>query len=285
MRKSPLRLSLCIGVIVVGLVAGFVLDKTIWAGHHNATSPIVHATPTAQRATVTIPEAQDRFVPFILVIQLHTIVTWQNNDRVAHVFTTTPDQSSFLNPQPFSLKIAVGQSAQFTFTQAGLYHYYETTMSTWNRSLSHVAARVGVPQYPLAMDGMIWVQGPITGLPSVAVNQIPKEHAAFATEFLAIAQSGVVTWHNFGEYPHFIGLVPSWPAPINPADIGLHRLAGTEDVPGGEAVTISFNTPGLYYYYCRNHDRIDATTHRVQSLKKASDYPIPMEGFVLVVGS
>jgi hypothetical protein len=85
------------------------------------------------------------------------------------------------------------------------------------------------------------------------------------------------------EDPHFVGLVEGWSAPVNPVDIGLYRIAGTDDVPGGARISVLFDTPGLYYYYCRNHDQVDPLTHRARALPMASEYPIPMEGFVLVV--
>jgi hypothetical protein len=63
----------------------------------------------------------------------------------------------------------------------------------------------------------------------------------------------------------------------------LYRLAGTGEVTGGGSTTVLFNTPGLYYYYCRNHDKVDPATKRAFPLPMASEYPIPMEGFVLVI--
>jgi plastocyanin len=212
-------------------------------------------------------------------------VTWRNDDTATHVVTTTAQQNRFLNRQDFSFCIPTGGQVQFTFSQAGLYHYYDTTMSTWNTTLSRAAAKKGTPHFPLAMDGVIWIQSAIPDLPTAAINHIPAGHDEFANEFLAIAQPGGVTWHNSDEDPHFVGLVGGWPTPVNPVDIGLYRIAGTDDVPGGATVTVLFDTPGLYYYYCRNHDLVDPLTHRARALPKASEYPIPMEGFVLVMGT
>lgn len=242
-------------------------------------------TKTAPHASVIIPRSQDLFAPFILPVQPYTIVTWKNEDTVTHVFTTTPDHSAFLNPKSFSFTVTAGQSIQFTFTQPGLYHYYDTGAAIWNTTFSRVAARQGTAHFPLAMDAVIWVRGPISGLPTAALNHIPQSHDEFASEFITISAPGAASWHNFDEDPHFFGEVPNWSAPINPVNVGLYRMAGTQDVPGGQTVTILFDTPGLYYYYCRNHDRIDTTTNRAQALTKASEYPLPMEGFVLVIGS
>jgi len=133
------------------------------------------------------------------------------------------------------------------------------------------------------MEGIIWVQGQIANLPSTNLNFVLKGHDDFAYEFLAVTRDGAVTWHNLDTDAHFVGEVAGWASPVNPADIGLYRLSGTDSVGGGESTTILFHAPGLYYYYCRNHDDVDPVDHRVIALAMASEFPIPMEGFVLVV--
>jgi plastocyanin len=239
---------------------------------------------------VTIPQGQDLFEPFILAVPPTTTVTWQNNDTVAHTVTTTPDQNIFLNLQVVSLTVPAGHRVQFKFIEPGLYHYYDTTVATWNTADARVAAKKSVPNFPLAMDGVIWVKGAISNLPSATTNRIPPKHDDFATEFLAI-NPGSVSWHNFDTDPHFVALVPGWSAAssasqaeINPTDVGVNRISGTDDVPGGDTIAVIFSKPGLYYYYCVNHAKIDAATHRAAAFKLASEYPIPMEGFILVTG-
>nr|HET6901403.1 hypothetical protein [Ktedonobacteraceae bacterium] len=281
MCNARLSLNSLFAVFVLGGLLGITACSPSSPGGDGGkpvTKPTLHAS-------VTIPRAQDLFEPFILTVEPQTIVTWKNDDTVSHVIATTPDHSSFLNPHAFSLTVAAGQSLQFTLLQPGLYHYYDTTAASWNTDFSRVTARKGTPRFPLAMDAVIWVRGPISGIPTATLNHIPQGHDEFASEFIAISSPGAASWHNYDEDPHFFGLAPNWPAPINPVDVGLYRMAGTQNVPGGQTVTILFNTPGLYYYYCRNHDRIDTTTNRAQALTKASEYPLPMEGFVLVVGS
>jgi hypothetical protein len=44
-----------------------------------------------------------------------------------------------------------------------------------------------------------------------------------------------------------------------------------------------FSDPGLYYYYCSAHASINARWHRAVANTDASEFPIPMEGFILVV--
>ncbi len=278
MSKKAIRLSILGTVFALCVILGttFYMNNTILAR-----SP--HPTKMAPQATITIVHKQELFSPFLVAVQPKTTVTWKNEDTLTHVFLTTPQKSIFLNPQPFSLRVAPGKSVTFTFTQPGMYHYYDTTMSTWNTAFSRVSAKKGTPRFPLAMDGILWVRGAINNLPLASVNQISAGHDEFISEFLAINQYGTISWHNFDSDAHILGLVPGWTAPVNPTDIGLYRIAGTNDVPGGDTVTVSFSTPGLYYYYCKNHVDIDPATHRAQAIPMASEYPLPMEGFVLVV--
>ena len=237
-------------------------------------------------ASVTIPQGQDLFTPFILAVQPNTIVTWQNNDAVSHTIMTTWDQSTLLNPQAFSLTAAAGQKVSFTFTKPGLYDYFDNTKAKWIDADRRVKANTGVPNFPLAMEGIIWVQGHISGLPSSANDIITNGKDEFTTDFIAINQGGTVFWHNSDTDKHFVALVYGWSVPINAADIGPYQIKGTQaDPPTGETTAVTFTTPGLYYYYCSAHADVNVTWHRAQAYKDASEAPIPMEGFVLVVGS
>ena len=295
MLKMPIRSGIVVAglvvvlvfVLVVGVLLGGVLGTTIFTPGGSKASPTT-PKPIPRLTTVTIAQGQELFEPFILAVPPNTMVTWQNHDSVAHSIMTTPDQTSFLNLHAFSLTAAAGQRVQFKLIEPGLYHYYDPAMTTWNAADGRVAANKGVPNYPLAMEGVIWVKGPISNLPSATTNRIPPKHDDFVSEFLAITP-GSVSWHNFDSDPHFVALAPGWEASsdpaqasINPADIGVNRIAGTDDVPGGDTITVIFSKPGLYYYYCVNHAHIDAATHRAEAFKGASEYPIPMEGFILV---
>jgi plastocyanin len=136
------------------------------------------------------------------------------------------------------------------------------------------------------MEGIIWVQGHISGLPSSETNTIPNGKDDFRTDFLAIMQGGTVSWHNGDTDTHYIDSVYGWSRPINPVDLGPNPVKGTDDAPpNGGTLTIHFNMPGLYYYYCSAHADVNLQWHRVAAHKDASEAPIPMEGFVLVVGS
>jgi plastocyanin len=288
MLKGPIRLSVAVialvFVLVLGLVLGLVIGNFVLANRNNNTASASKPLNKPAVASVIIPQDQDMFDPYILPVQLNTTVTWQNTDLVAHTIITAPDQTPFLNIQAFSFNVGAGQNVKFKFTKPGLYHYYDNTMAKWDTSTSRVKANKGVPNYPLAMDGVIWVQGFIGDLPSGATNRIPTGHDDFATEFVAITDIGTISFHNFDEDVHFVTLAPGQPAPINPVSIGINRIGGTQDFPGGENITIIFSKPGLYYFYCANHALINKDWHRAQAFKLASEYPIPMEGFILVVG-
>jgi plastocyanin len=254
---------------------------------HAVSSVAPSSNKSVQSApSVMIPQGQELFMPFIQVIRSHTTLTWQNQDTHAHTVMTTWDHSSFLNPEPFTLTVAPGQKASFTFTTPGIYDYFDNTQARWDGTDHRVVAHKGVPLFPLAMEGIVWVQGSIPGLPSSATNIIPDGKDEFNADFVAIAQNGMMTWHNHDTDAHFVSLVQGWTAPINAASLGITEVKGTKDAPPvGGTVTLHFNKPGLYYYYCSAHAAINTAWHRAQALQDASEYPAPMEGFVLVGGN
>ena len=268
-------------------LATAVLGATLLVGCGSASSSGRKPIPTALReAFVTLPRGEEVFSPFILAVPPNTMVTWQNNDTRSHTIMTTWDQSTFLNPQAFALQVAAGQHVSFPFTKPGLYDYFDRTQAIWDKTDERVAARSGVPNFPLSMEGIIWVQGPVSGLPSSVTNTIPRGKDDFTTDFLAITQGGTVSWHNADTDKHFIDPVYGWAAPINPADLENHPVKGTDDAPpNGGTITVTFATPGLYYYYCSAHADVNLQWHRAAAHQDASEAPIPMEGFVLVIGS
>ncbi len=285
MSKNRVRFGTFVVAVVVGAII-LTIGGIIFVNRANATQRSTTTTSTpATNALVTIPQIQEVFDPFIVTVQPNTTVTWENKDTVTHTFGTTWDQNTFLNPEAFSLTVAAGHNATFTFTKPGLYEYSDKTDATWDDTHHRVMAHKGVPNFPLAMEGIIWVQGSISGLPSSAANDIPNGKDHFLTEFLAITQGGTVSWHNEDTDAHFVAAVTGWPAPVNPTDLGVNQIEGTQVVPHGETKVITFNKPGLYYYYCPAHASVNTTWHRAQANKDASEFPIPMEGFILVIGS
>jgi plastocyanin len=49
-------------------------------------------------------------------------------------------------------------------------------------------------------------------------------------------------------------------------------------------VTFKFTKPGVYVYYCQEHATYDPKTHRVMARKETDQYPIAMEGLIVVRG-
>lgn len=240
----------------------------------------------APRPVVTIPTGEQVFAPFIVVTQPHVPVTWTNADGVAHRIVTTPDRTAYLNPAPLALDIPAGKSASFSFTAPGLYDYYDPAQANWDGVEHRVAAKPGVPRFPLAMEGVIWVQGPVAAVGETATNPIPGKDE-FASDFLAVREGGTVAWYNADTDKHNVALVPGWVGGVNPTtDAAPALLDGSDDAPpNGQTKTTTFTTLGLYYYYCSLHASVDQTWHRAVALPTASERPLPMETFVLVVPS
>lgn len=267
----------------LALLVGTILLLAGCRGSHSnrSLSVLVHNAPAAPRATITIPRGQMLFTPFILVIQPGTRVTWQNEDTEVHNIVTTLSSKAFLNPQAVRLSVPAGKSIAFAFTRPGLYNYFDPMQADWNGTDQRVAAHKGVPHYPLVMEGIIWVQGPIGGLSSQVTNTISTRDD-FSQDITALPRGGTITWHNTDKDGHTIAWVPGWDAPINPVNPGPIAIKGTDAQPGGGSQKLTLSTPGLYYYYSPSHASINNTWKRAQARTDTSEAPIPMEGFILV---
>jgi plastocyanin len=260
----------------------FVMGLGILLGCGTTTGPLPqHSAEVTNR--VTIPRAADVFAPFILPMQPQMTVTWQNTDTVAHTMVTTPVHSAFLNPQAFSLVVAPGQSVTLTLTKPGVYDYYDQQAGSWSAFYQRVMPYKGLPKYPMTMEGIIWVQGAIPGLPTTAHNSVVYLRDEIATFVVAVRTGGTVSWQNQDSDPHFFLPVLGWDVPINPIEVGLDNLLGRDKVPpNGQTKSITFTMPGLYYYFCFTHATVDPVLLRAYARPMASEYPIPMDGFVLV---
>lgn len=240
---------------------------------------------TIRQANVSIPRGQDVFLPFITPVQPQTRVTWQNGDSVAHSFATTPDHNDFLNPAQVTLTAPANGNATYTFVTPGIYHFYDTSKAAWNAVTHRVVAQKKAASFPLAMEQVIWVQGAISKVPETVTNPIPSGHDEFSSEFLAVQTGGTMAWFNADTDVHVVALASGWSPPVNPAPISVGGVDGTNDAPpNGGTKAVQLGTSGLYYYFCSAHADLDPATHRAKAHADASDYPTPMEGFVLVIG-
>ncbi len=276
MRHQKTRYFTALSGILLLVITGCGTTTNIQV---NNTNNFVVDTPN----TVVIPQAQDIFVPFILPVQMHATVTWHNDDVVPHTIVTTPENDVYLNVQTITLTVQPHQTVSLKLDHAGLYHYYDSQFATWDSSYQRVAPNKGVPKFPMEMDGVIWVQGNIPNLPASAANAVVHLKDQILHNFVAIKTGGSVSWHNYDTDAHFFQTVLGYDAPINPVDVGINNLLGSDaSPPDGETRSITFDQPGLYYYYCFTHAEVDPITLRVIAKDMASEYPIQMEGFVLV---
>lgn len=250
----------------------------------NISEPVAPTTVIPNTVTITQGE---QFSPYILEVSPGTTVTWHNNDLLPHTMQTSPLTSAFLNPVPLSLQAAAQGATTFTFTQPGLYDYFDPHFATWNTKDQRVQAASQFPSYPEAMEGVIWVKGAVAGLPKQATDSIPNLKDDFVKEFMAVQTGGAVTWHNYDTDKHYVTPVTGWQGDINPdPSFQLHTINGTTaQPPTGGTITVTFTKPGLYYYYCSAHADVDSIWNRAKAHDNASEYPIPMEGFVLVAPS
>jgi plastocyanin len=247
------------------------------------TAPAGANTTDGAATIVTIPAGQDIFDPYILPVQPATTITWHNADTVAHTIVTTPVSNTYLNPQAFDLTVGPGQDVTFTPTLPGVYQYYDKTQADWAPAYGRPHAHQGVPHYPMSMEGIIWVQGAIPGLPLAVQNSVVHLKDQIATFVVAVHVGGTVSWTNHDTDAHFFQTVLGWDAPINPVEVGIDNLLGEDAMPpNGQTRTITFTTPGLYYYFCFTHATLDPVLLRVYARQMASEFPMSMDGFVLV---
>ncbi len=81
-----------------------------------------------------------------------------------------------------------------------------------------------------------------------------------------------MTWINKDTDPHVSTTVPGTPA----AFTLVHQA--------GKVVSHKFTKPGIYPYYCLDHATFNTALRRVQARKEADEFPIAMEGLIVVKG-
>jgi plastocyanin len=271
--------------------SGIVLCATLLTacGSTNSTSNAVATTPTPINGTIIIDAETQLFMPFITVVDVNAQVTFTNNDTTAHdvksVPLADPSQANFLNPTgSINQTVQGGATKKLTFTKPGLYDLYDDTQATIDKTYHRVAANKNAAGFPYAAEAVIWVKGTITGLPKTTKNSIIAANDAFQFDFVAVATNGTGIWHNFDVDAHYVSITPSF-AGLNPAKVGdnVNRVLGTDGAPPkGADLSLTFTTPGLYYYYCAAHANFDTTLNRVNAHYDTSIFPLVMEGFVLV---
>lgn len=291
MRILPWRPSIILASIALCasiIAACGSTDTGASTGTTAATTPTTPPSPI-----ITIDPTSKLFVPFITVVDPASegsSVTFTNTDGVAHdvvsVPLAAPSEAAFVNPTGKIKRVmAAGQSITLNFSKPGIYDVYDDTQATIDPTFKRAKPIANTAGFPYAAEAVIWVKGTIPGLPKKAKNQVLAGQDDFFMPFNAITAGGSVTWHNFDADKHYVTDPGTFGPNINPMKFGdgLNMINGTADAPpnGGE-VTLTFTTPGLYYYFCSAHATFDPGLLRDQADPSASIYPIPMDGFVLV---
>lgn len=112
MKRTAVQLSIFLGVTALFIVFGCNSGMNSPYGGGSATTP-------AKSSTNTVTIVNFVFSPSTLTITKGTVVTWQNNDGVAH--TATSDNGTWDTGS-----IPSGGSKSITFDSAGTFAYHCT---------------------------------------------------------------------------------------------------------------------------------------------------------------
>lgn len=267
------KLSRCRLFLFVTLSLSFLLAA---CGMNNASTPPAKALEATHNFVLT---GDKGFSPFIQVVPVNTTVAFINNDVVGHNIINTLNSNSFLNPVAYGMTLLPHTQQETTFTAPGIYDIYDNVFATYNDAEQRVTAlpQSPVAPYPLAIEGILWVQGDISGLSATADATINTNTHNIDNNFLAITKGGSIAWHNDSTTAVTLQPVPGWQAPINPVALPPITIAGLA------TVNQTYSTPGLYYFYSPTYADINQTLHRAVSRSTSADFPVAFEGFVLVV--
>ncbi len=217
----------------------------------------------AGTATVTMPA--DRFVPFAQTVNAGDTVTWQNKDTDLHTVVSVPGNA----PEALNLTVKSGATGSFAFTKPGVYWYYCNVHAKWDAEKNQVEALPTVDNPAEPMEGAILVLG---AGQAAAPAQVVAPGDLFNPVITTVTAGAAITWQNNDTDLHTVTSVPN----NAPAAIDL-------TVKAGASASMTFTTPGLYWYYCKVHATWDAEAGQVAA-NPTSDYPSePMMGLVAVL--
>lgn len=266
-------------------------DTGVGATSTSVTPPPAPTTPPTPQ--ITIDATTRLFIPFITVVDPTTegtTVTFVNNDTVPHDVRTVPladpTEAAFVNVSGRIAKtIPAGGNVTLSLTKPGIYDLYDDTQATIDPHWKRVRAKANTAGFPYAAEAVIWVKGTIAGLPKTTQNGVTAGNDDFMHDFVALAAGGKATWHDYDTDKHYVTDPGTFGPNINPTKFGdgLNVIKGTVDAPpDGGNMTLTFTTPGLYYYFCTAHADFDPYLQRDRAHPDSSIFPMPMEGFVLV---
>lgn len=108
-------------IILVILLTGLYFGVKNFNTSHSNSKPTATATITPTTPTVVINIGNSIFVPATQTIKVGTVVTWKNNDTIAHSIKSTVLSSPELKQN---------ETYRFYFGQVGTFQYYCATHPT-----------------------------------------------------------------------------------------------------------------------------------------------------------
>ena len=250
---------------LVALLAAVVIVGAACSSPSTTSSPSTSSTSLPSTATVTIPKA-DRFEPFLLEVAQGARVTFTNRDTDAHTVVSMPS-----DVVDFKLFVAAGQSVTQTFTVPGIYGYYCDAHSHYQASNGLIKADKAADAYPISMYGVILVRGDTLPVLSGNAKIVMPSADRFEPLAIVVRKGTHVRWSNLDKDQHTVLTTPG--------DAIEFKLVA----PAKGTVAYTFDTAGIFPYYCDAFATWNPDLKRVQAREGSSEYPAAMEGVVFVL--
>jgi plastocyanin len=103
-----------------------------------------------------IMSTEDRFTPWLTLINLGGTVTWTNQTQRSLTVQGAPGYG-LVNPTSLTMQIAPGSSSSLTFNTVGIYDYYAAERASLDPIWMRPAALQGAASYPTPMEGIVAV--------------------------------------------------------------------------------------------------------------------------------
>lgn len=246
---------------------------------NTSTSNKTTQTKTASESAFKISKAEtakviaiskDTFGPVVDVVHTGDTVTWSNTDASIHQIVSYPNA-----PQSFKVGIKGNQKVTHKFTKPGIYRYYGKNAATYSKKMGDVSANKQAKSYPIPMRGVVVVLNANNKLPASAkasVN-IPDSTMAFTPWNLTVNPGTTVSWSNHDDMTHMVASVPGYTVK-QMKTLTLKKASGKGKM--------TFNQPGVYYYYCPMHAQWDSKTGQMIPQKSYGSFPYVMDGLIIV---
>ncbi len=188
------------------------------------------------------------------------------------------------------LPLSTGPASQTTtFTTPGTYYFYctvhakasdatEANIASNAKQVGKIVVTAAASPTPTSTTPTTTATPTATPKPATTPVVPPPLTVVMPADYfnpvgLVVNLGDTVTFKNTDTDLHTVVSVPgNSPVPINLT------------VKSGESATFTFNTPGLYWYYCNAHATWDSASGQVKGNDTVDDPREPMEGFILVKG-